>query len=443
MDGTLSPCADAIALAWCDPVTALAPLRDEPMTLLMQGGGDSASGRCSYLCAFPDFSIIEDDPGEGFAALKARWPGPVAAGDGATGFRGGYAGLFGYDLAGAFERTPALAPGLGPWPALAVGWYPAVAVFDHDARTLCVRGEAAAARRLAAAIEQPGQPEEASPGAFKPVWDDARYLEAARRAVDYVRAGDVFQVNLSHPLRGALPGRDGPYRLIRRLAEQSPAAFSAYLRLDDARAVVTNSPERFVSLDKAGAVETRPIKGTRARQSDATADAAAARALASSAKDRAENLMIVDLMRNDIARVCEPGSVRAPQLFNVESFANVHHLVSTVIGQLAQGRDVFDLLAACFPPGSITGAPKVRAMQIIAELEGESRGPYCGALGWIGADGAADLNVMIRTAACVRSHEGWRAEVRSGGAIVIDSVPEDELAETLAKAGALMKAAGP
>jgi para-aminobenzoate synthetase component 1 len=153
--------------------------------------------------------------------------------------------------------------------------------------------------------------------------------------------------------------------------------------------------------------------------------------------------MIVDLMRNDLARVCGTGSVRTPELFKVESFANVHHLVSTVTGQLAPGRDVFDLIAAAFPPGSITGAPKVRAMEIIAELEGESRGPYCGALGWIGANGAADLNVMIRTAACMKHGADWRAEIRSGGAIVIDSDPAEELAETRAKAGALIKAAGP
>jgi para-aminobenzoate synthetase component 1 len=258
-----------------------------------------------------------------------------------------------------------------------------------------------------------------------------------------VRRGDVFQVNLSHPFRGSLPGQDGPFRLIRRLAEQSPAAFSAYLRLDEDRAVVTNSPERFMSVDAAGRVETRPIKGTRARSPDPEADARAAQALAASDKDRAENLMIVDLMRNDIARVCVPGSVRAPQLFGVETFSNVHHLVSTVTGQLAEDKSIFDLIAASFPPGSITGAPKVRAMEIIAELEGESRGPYCGALGWIGADGAADLNVMIRTAALVREGAAWRVEVRSGGAIVIESDPDEELAETRAKAGALLKAAGP
>jgi para-aminobenzoate synthetase component 1 len=437
-----APGADAVTLPWREPVDALAALRDEPMTLLMLGGADGACGGRSYLCAFPDFTIIEDDPKSAFDQLKARRPNarPVAGSDG---FSGGYAGLFGYDLGQAFEAAPQRPDGLTAWPAIAVGWYSAVAVFDHGARTLTVRGAPDAARRLAEALQTPAPPEQAGPGAFEQIWSDARYLEAARRAVDYVRAGDVFQVNLSHPFRGALPGRDGPYRLIRRLSEQSPAAFSAYLRLDETRAVVTNSPERFVSVDAGGQVQTRPIKGTRARDADPKKDARAAAELAASQKDRAENLMIVDLMRNDLARVCETGSVRTPELFKVESFANVHHLVSTVTGQLAPGRDVLDLVAAAFPPGSITGAPKVRAMEIIAELEGESRGPYCGALGWIGADGAADLNVMIRTAACVKDGADWRAEIRSGGAIVIDSDPEEELAETRAKAGALIKAAGP
>ncbi|MCR9130148.1 MAG: anthranilate synthase component I family protein [Alphaproteobacteria bacterium] len=434
--------AAGLGLAWREPVEALAAVRDEPMALLMLGGADGGCGGRSYLCVFPDFTIIEDDPAAGFAKLRAAMPAKAASPSG-PGLSGGYAGLFGYDLGQAFERTPKSPEGLAAWPAIAVGWYPAVAVFDHAAQTLTVEGEPAAARRLADAIEAGSTAVEAAAGRFEQVWDDARYLQAARRAIDYVRAGDVFQVNLSHPFRGELPGRDGPFRLIERLAGQSPAAFSAYLRIDDQRAVVTNSPERFVAVDASGRVETRPIKGTRARCADLEEDRRAREALAASDKDRAENLMIVDLMRNDLARVCTPGTVRTPDLFKVESFANVHHLVSTVTGQLAEGRNVFDLISAAFPPGSITGAPKVRAMEIIAELEGESRGPYCGALGWIGADGAADLNVMIRTAACVKQGEDWSAEIRSGGAIVIDSDPAEELAETRAKAGALIKAAGP
>ena len=187
-------------------------------------------------------------------------------------------------------------------------------------------------------------------------------------------------------------------------------------------------------------METRPIKGTRPRGGTLDEDARLAGELAASLKDRAENLMIVDLMRNDLARVCEAGSVKVPELFTVESFANVHHLVSSVTGQLSPGRTVADLIAASFPPGSITGAPKVRAMEIIAELEGEARGPYCGAMGWLGTDGKADFNVMIRTAGFVRDGNGWEVEARSGGAITIDSDPADELAETHAKIAMLKRA---
>jgi len=325
-----------------------------------------------------------------------------------------------------------------------MGWYPAVIRFDHAMREVVVRGERDAARRLADRIaDAPSEaipPEPRGGAKLTQVWSDARYLDAARRARALVAAGDIFQVNLSHPLRGHMAGGDAPQRLALRLAASSPAPFSALMRLDEGRAIVTNSPERFVTVSADGLVETRPIKGTRPRRADPAEDAAEAAALAASDKDRAENLMIVDLMRNDLARVCRPGSVRARSLFEVEAFANVHHMVSAVEGRLAPGRDVFDLIAASFPPGSVTGAPKLRAMEIIAALEGESRGPYCGALGWIGPDGAADLNVMIRTASMVRRESGWDVEVRSGGAITIWSDPDAELDETRAKAAALRQA---
>ena len=428
--------AVSIPLPWRSPIDAFTPLRNEAGTVLLQGGGPRSSH--SYLTAFPDFRIIEDDPKAGLEAMSAahRWRAPLAP----SGFVGGFAGLFSYEFGRAFETWPAQPPGLADWPAVAMGWYEAVAVFDAGRQWLEVRGEAAAAAQLAAALGDSRSELDAGAGSLEPVWSPERYVRAARRAREYVRAGDVFQVNLSHPMRGRMPGADAPFALIERLAETSPAAYSAYLRLDADRAVVTNSPERFFHLDAEGRVETRPIKGTRPRAADPLQDAALVQALQASGKDRAENLMIVDLMRNDLSRVCCPGSVVTPDLFEVESFANVHHLVSTVRGRLDEAHTVYDLIAASFPPGSITGAPKPRAMEIIAELEGEARGPYCGALGWIGADGASDLNVMIRTAACVRNDAGWSVEVRSGGAITIESDPHDELQETYAKADALRRA---
>lgn len=201
---------------------------------------------------------------------------------------------------------------------------------------------------------------------------------------------------------------------------------------------MSNSPERFVAV-RGGAVETRPIKGTRPRGRTPSEDAVLAAELLASAKDRAENLMIVDLMRNDLARVCAPGSVRAPELFAVESFANVHHLVSTVVGRLAPGRDAIDLLRAAFPPGSITGAPKVQAMKTIASLE-TPRGPYCGSLFWAGFDGDLDSSVLIRTAAFALGEGGWSLEARAGAGIVADSDPHAERLETEAKIAALARA---
>jgi para-aminobenzoate synthetase component 1 len=211
-------------------------------------------------------------------------------------------------------------------------------------------------------------------------------------------------------------------------------------------ALVSNSPELFLSISADGEVETRPIKGTIARGRGAQDDAANARTLSASAKDRAENLMIVDLMRNDLARICAPGSVRVPSMFAVESYANVHHLVSTVTGRLRPGETALSQARAAFPPGSVTGAPKPRALEIIAELEGEARGPYCGAFGVLdgslNGSGAAIFNVLIRSIAFVREGGTWRARFRSGGGVVADSDPASEYAETLAKAASILKALG-
>ncbi|WP_306015406.1 aminodeoxychorismate synthase component I [Oceanicaulis sp. MMSF_3324] len=432
----------AQSLDWVEPVRALRAFDTEPYTLLLQGGGGQSWGRKSYLCAFPEFTIEESDPAQAFERLRDGFRPSDATGEG--GFSGGYAGLLGYDLGQAFERVPVLEPGLAACPAVAMGWYGAVLEFDHHDRTVQALGERAAAQRLVerlACLDAPGSKlEQTSQGTLSQAWLDRQYLQAVERARDYIAAGDIFQVNLSHAFTGHVGGRAAPLSVFERLTRNSPAAFSAYFRLNADQVVLTNSPERFLQVSSKGEVETRPIKGTRPRRADPERDNDEAQALAASLKDRAENLMIVDLMRNDLARVCRPGSVKTPELFSVESYANVHHLVSTVTGELASECTVFDLIGATFPPGSITGAPKVRAMEIIAELEQQSRGAYCGSLGWLGADGACDLNVMIRTASFARADEGWDVEVRSGGAITIDSEPQAELDETRHKAAALRAA---
>ena len=422
-----------LPLAWRAPADYLAAIADQPGALLLSGGDGTPRGRFSYLTAFAaDMmqSPAQGDPLQPLKAARLRYPDAWIG------------GLLSYDLAARFEALPSPPAPLTPWPVMAMGVYEAVAVFDHQAGSAAVRGEPAAAARLhAALISAPATPASAQLVApLQPVWHEERYLDAANAALGYVRAGDVFQVNLSHRFTARIKGTQAPLAVLKALAATSPAPFAVYVRLDEERVVISNSPERFWSLGSDGQVETRPIKGTRPRGSNRESDAALAAELAASLKDRAENLMIVDLMRNDLSRVCVAGSVSVPELFAVESFANVHHLVSAVTGQMAPDKDVFDLLAASFPPGSITGAPKVRAMEIIAELEGEARGPYCGAAGLMSPDGSAMFNVMIRTAGFVAHGDEWTVEARSGGAITVDSQPEAELAETHAKIAMLKQA---
>ena len=254
-----------------------------------------------------------------------------------------------------------------------------------------------------------------------------------RRAIEYVHAGDVFQVNLSQRLLAPLT--EHPLELYGRLRKLNPAPFACYFDAGDFQ-IASASPERFLQVSPAGEVVTQPIKGTRRRGGTPREDEALTVELGENAKDRAENVMIVDLLRNDLGRVCEYGSVTVPRVCELETYRYVHHLVSEVRGKLRPGLTPFDLLRAAFPGGSVTGAPKVRAMEIIAELEPTARGPYCGSVGFIGFDGAMDTNILIRTFTAGR---GW-VQFPVGGGIVADSDPDREYEETLHKAAGLLRA---
>ncbi len=258
------------------------------------------------------------------------------------------------------------------------------------------------------------------------------YLRAVARAIEYIYAGDVFQVNLSQRL--LYPATGDPLELYLRLRERNPAPFAGYFAHDD-WVVASASPERFVCVND-GEVETRPIKGTRSRRSGPEADLFTRDELRESEKDQAENVMIVDLLRNDLSRVCAPGSVRVPELCRVETYETVQHLVSEVRGRLAGGKSAWDLLRAVFPGGSITGAPKVRSMEIIAELEPTARGPYCGSLFYVGYNGEADSSILIRT---FTIRNGW-IQCPVGGGIVAQSDPAAEYEETLVKAEGMLRA---
>lgn len=367
-------------------------------------------------------------------------------------FQGGAVGYFAYDLGRYVESLPRVAADDLALPELRVGLYAWVLAHDHVlGRTWLlynpfgegqdVVGERlrAIARRVEGARSGDGESSLAPPtGGLPPSvrlnYRRADYLAAIRAAKAYIAEGDIYEVCLSQRLEAEIDV--GPWDLYRRLRAVSPVPYGAYLGFEQA-AIASVSPEMFLRLSGKG-VETRPIKGTRPRGTTREADEALAADLMGCEKDRAENLMIVDLLRNDLGRACRAGSVTAPSLFALESYSTVHHLVSVVRGQLRPELDAVDLLRACFPGGSVTGCPKIRSMEIIDELEPTRRGPYCGAIGFLGFNGDMDTSIAIRTA-IVR---GRRAYYQVGGAIVADSDPDAEYAETLDKARAFLLATG-
>jgi para-aminobenzoate synthetase component 1 len=333
-----------------------------------------------------------------------------------------------------------------------LGFYGAVAAIDHvegrawvsaigapetdpgSAQRLAERRAGELAERLSAAqveapIETPPQSMDALPVCSNFTHDE--YIGALKRVKEYIAAGDIYQANLTQRL--SAPLATTPWDLYRRLTASNPAPFGGYFETPDC-AVVSCSPERFLQV-RSGEVETRPIKGTRPRGAAPEEDARLAEELCNSLKDRAENVMIVDLERNDLGRVCDYGSVHVPELFALESYATVHHLVSTVRGRLHTGKTALDCLRASFPGGSITGAPKVRSMEIIEELEPTRRGIYTGAIGYLCFSGDMDVNIVIRTLVI----KDGTAYFQVGGGIVADSDPEAEYQETLDKARALAR----
>jgi para-aminobenzoate synthetase component 1 len=403
------------------------------------------------------------DPLEELAAALARWQLPTQPG--LPPFQGGAVGLFGYDLCHRLERLPRPAWDDFQVPDLCVGLYDWVYAYDHLERrgwviaTGLPHAPASRRRNARRRVEQVaallGRPARAMPVSsvadasprLAPRWplpgvhgvssnfDKGAYLDAVRRAIEYTHAGDCFQVNVAQRLLAPAPA--SPLELYGRLRERNAAPFAGYFDTGDF-VIASASPERFLRVDR-GLVETRPIKGTRPCGATPDEDAARRAELLASAKDRAENIMIVDLLRNDLGRVCEYGSVTVPAVCQLETYRYVHHLVSQVRGRLRADKGPVDLLRAAFPGGSVTGAPKIRAMQIIAELEPTARGAYCGSLGYLGFDGSMDSNILIRTFTLGR---GW-AQFPVGGGIVADSDPEREYQETLHKARGLLRALEP
>jgi len=372
-----------------------------------------------------------------WADARAAWGAsgaPAAAGIPAL------VGWFSYDLGRAFIGLPARAGGDQAWPLVEVHSHDAVWVRDAGGAATIFAHDAAAARRLEERLSRPAPAVPVQIGPLAADHGDDLFLSGVERILEYLRAGDAYQVNLSRRLSAACaPGAAAPVALAAALRARAPAPHAALIASADGEgALVGNSPERFLAVTADGAIETRPIKGTRSRGETPEADRAAAAALAASPKDRAEHVMIVDLERNDLGRVCQTGSVGVGSLARVVALPTVFHMVSTVRGRLRPDIGLSALLEATFPGGSITGAPKRRAMQIIDELEPAARGPYTGATGWLGAAGDLDLAIAIRTAAV----RGGRLSLSVGGGIVADSTPEGELAETEVKARAFAALCG-
>ena len=407
-----------MSLPWAEPFAAALALRHEPGLVLLESmPGFGRIGRRSYLAARPAEVVTDGMPA--VERLGDAW----------------WAGWLSHDLGREIERLPVRARDDLHLPPVALGRYEAWLEWDHATRTLRLRGDGDSAHLLhAIAHPDTALPHHRPPAGWESTLPRPRYEQAVGRAIDYIRAGDVFQVNLSQRLEAEWEG--DPFALYARLRQASPAPFMALVRLGGAD-IVSASPERFLRR-RGEHIETRPIKGTRPRGASPAEDRRQALALRSSAKDRAENVMIVDLARNDLGRVAAFGSVTVTDLCSLESHPGVHHLVSGVEARLRPGVSVADVVRATFPPGSVTGAPKIRALEIIEELEPVRRGPYCGAIGCFAPGGHIDLSVAIRTFVAARG----RLHLHVGGAVVADSDPALEWRETMHKGARLLEAAG-
>lgn len=444
-------------LSWIEPIKAMRCVARRPyLTFLDSAAQDAVLGRYSYLACDPFSTYVvadgrascngehlEGDPWDVLRALLARYPQQYRPD--LPPFQGGVAGFLSYDLNRTLERLPPPAVQGQGFPQSILHFYDVVLAYDHREQKCWIvstgwpeqdvtrRSKRARHRadEFAALLTDPRLPQNVPPttaGSWDSNFSRDSYIAAVQHVIDLILAGDIFQANIAQRFSTRLSSSFDPLAFYCRLRTLNPAPFSALLRYGKLT-IASSSPERFLRLD-GQQVETRPIKGTIARSADSTEDQRRAEALLASEKDRAENTMIVDLLRNDLSRVCTAHSVDVPALCNLETYASVHHLVSIVRGALAGDQDAVTLLRACFPGGSITGAPKVRSMEIIAEIEGVAREVYCGAIGFIGFNGQLDTNIAIRTVTI----DDDMAAFHVGGGITAMSQPGAEYEETLVKA---------
>jgi len=409
----------------------------EPWALLLDSC-DSAAGQWDMIFRQPVSLVtdINDWPSQ-LAALLAQTPsyeGPQH-----LPFQGGLAGAWSYDAGRALEQLPTQAEADISLPDIAVGLYTQALMQQRATGETWLLAEASQIKALSdywLAAEQPAQQHFTLKSAWQSNMTAEHYADKFKQVQNYLLAGDCYQVNLAQRFQANYQGTT--WSAYKNLRAHNNAPFSAYFKFPEG-ALLSLSPERFLAIDTNGHVETKPIKGTRPRQTDPVQDQAMAEALRHSTKDRAENVMIVDLLRNDLSRVCKPSSVKVPQLFAIESYPAVHHLVSTVVGELADTKQGIHLLAQCFPGGSITGAPKIRAMEIIDELEPHRRSYYCGSFGYFSQHGHADTNIAIRTLVAVQQNpQTGHIYCWAGGGLVADSECAAEYQETFDKVARIL-----
>ena len=424
------PAPLANEIAYLEPALYAARLRDQENLLLFESVmRHEHLGRWSFLACNPS-ETLRDESLETIRRELAK--NTIDSLPGLPPFQGGYAGFMSYDAGWQFQgaKHPPLFKPLCP--DVIFHRYETVIGFDHlQERAFIIGPDHAKLEKLLK--RKPALTGSHIIEGWQSNFTRSNYESAIQRTVDYILAGDIFQANITQCFTADIPPGFDAFAFYQNLRTKNPATFAAYCDFGDVQ-IASSSPERLVKM--AGRqLEARPIKGTRKRDADAAHDAALIADLQSSRKDRAENVMIVDLLRNDLSRIAKPGSVKVPVLCGLESYANVHHLVSVVGAQARDGVDAIDMLKAVFPGGSITGAPKIRAMEIIAELEQQARGLYCGSMGYLGFNGHSDFNIAIRTALFANG----KAYVQGGSGITARSNPAAEYEESLTKIRRIME----
>lgn len=412
-------------LPWCDPLALAQALAQDTMVLLHSSAQTSYSGRYSLLAV--DLEETVD-----FSSLDVL---DTIVSKGSEPFAHSWFGYLGYELKHDCERYAQAPERVAyPLPIARMMRFGTVYQFDHDNQTLVAWAEHAVAPQACQPHNLIYPPMVSS---LISNMDKAAYLHKVGAIKEEIAQGNLYQANLTRKFTGAWENTPDSLALFARMCEVTPAPYSAYLRMNGV-AVLSSSPELFLRLGSNEQVETRPIKGSSPRGETPEVDEKNRTALENSGKNRAENLMIVDLMRNDLSRSCEPGSVAISRLYDVNTHATIHHMASTISGKLKQNEKISRLIRHCFPPGSMTGAPKIRAVELCNALEGIERGIYSGAVGWLGSDGSMELSVVIRTLIMWEN----RFEFQVGGGIVADSEPMAEWKETMDKAMGIAKTLG-